>query len=326
MIRAVASAPTLNTVAESMLGTLSNYLPPADGGLPIPTVSVASMRERAVGIGGTRGAAAVGLSSAISLKGVRLDALARFQLWALDPVEADLAIGDLNMRLMADRDGLRGAGFLRMALEITPPAEAFLDTIGGWRRYADYRVLYEFDYQDTDGAQGLIARIPVSLDSGLGESMTITDEMGRWDNLNAPPLVVRGPASVGGMSLLAFVPGPPPTAAVTLTRTYDGAPGNPASYATLTRFLAAVSGDKPLVRHARVAFPSFAKFRAEFQSAGDAITLGDWNHDAIPDSYKPLARIIDPVVQLPKTADRFEITYQAPKFDKTAVVYLRVTP
>jgi hypothetical protein len=320
-----ASDPQLGPAVNAMLHTLNHYLPPHVINLPVPSVTFASMTERAVGIGRSRGGDSVGPFGAISLKGIRLDAVARFQLWAGGPTDADLAFSDLNARLIANRENLRSGGFLRFALESAPPAEPLPPPVDAWRKYADYRVLYEFDYQDTDGAQGLIARIPVHIDSNLSQSMTITDEMTRWDNIAAPQLVVRGSAGIAGLSLLAFVAALPPTAPVTLTRTYDGAVGAPATYATLAKFLAAVAGPNPLERHAAVSFSSFGKFQAEFKSAGAPIALGDWDQNGVPDQYKPLALLFPAAIELPKISDRFEVTYKANAFDKVAVVYLRAT-
>jgi hypothetical protein len=292
------------------LQTLSQYLPPPANALPVPSVSVASLKERAVGIGRSRGGDSAGPFGAIALKGIRLDAVARFQLWAGGPNDADNAISHLNAQLMADRENLRTGGFLNFAGEAAPPAEPLPPPVGAWRKYADYRVLCEFDYQDTDDAQGLIARIPVSIDSELAQSMTTTDELARWDNHSAPSLVVRGTTAIGALSLLAFGP-TPPTAPVTLTRTYDGAVGAPAAYATLAKFLAAVSGESPFERHAKVIFPSFGKFLDAFTGASAPIALGDWDNDGIPDQYQPLDLPIDPAIQLPKISDRFEVACKA---------------
>jgi len=317
--------PTLDAVANSMLKPLRQYLPPKTPAIPEPTVSVASMAERAIGIGRSRGGNSLGSFGVVSLKGIRLEALARFQLWARNPIQVERAISNLNMRLMADRENLRSQGFLRVALEITPPAESFPNPVGAWRKFADYRVLYEFDYQSSDGAQGLIARIPVRIDDGLNQSMTITDGMTRWDNTTAPAVVVRGTAAVSGMSLLSFVPGPLPTGPVTVTRTYDGAPGNPPAYATLAKFLAAISGSASH-RHAKFTFPSFGGFRNAFKSVGGPITLGDWNKDGTADEYRPSILTIAPPVGLPTIRDRFEVNYDSGrKFDRIGVVYLRLT-
>jgi hypothetical protein len=324
MARAFIDDPALDVVADSMLGELSAYLPAADPTLPEPNLSVASMSERAVGIGRTRGAAARGTVASIGLKGIRIDALVRFQLWAADPVAADQAIGALNGSLIADRERLRSVGFLRFSLETASLAESISDPIGAWRKHADYRVLYEFDYETTNSDGGLIARIPVAINSGLNQSMVVTDDMTRWDNVAAPALVVRGTASVGILSLLAFTPGPPPNAPVTLTRTYDGAIGSPATYATLPKFVAAVSGVNPMERHAKFTFPSFNNFKSAFASSGAPIVLGDFDKDGTPDQYQPLELRFSRVIQLPKTSDRFEVTYGGAKFNRTGVVYLRV--
>jgi hypothetical protein len=308
-----------------MLNTLSQYLPQPVNALPAPSVSMASLQEKAVGIGKSRGGTAVGPFGAIALKGIRLDAVARFQLWAPDPTGADTTATKLNSMLMADRESLRSGGFLTLALEAAPPPEPLPVPGGVWRKFADYRVLYEFDYQDSNDAQGLIARIPVNIDSLLAQSMTITDEMTRWDNIAARALVVRGTTAIGGLWLLSFLAVSPPTAPVNVTRTYDGAVGAPAGYATLAKFLAAVSGEYPLQRHAAITFPSFGDFMAAFTPAGDPIALGDWNNDGVPDKYIPRELTIQPAIQLPRTGDRFEITYKANAFDRVAVVYLRAT-
>lgn len=324
----------LDKVVAAMLGALGGYLPPPNPPLPDPTLAVASMTERLVGLGKLRGTGSSGPLGVIALKGIRLDSVARFQLWAPGPSEAEKALSNLNSRLLADRDKLRANGFLRVGLQAAPPAEP-IPPVNGWRKYAEYQILYEFAYQDTDEADSLIAKIPISIDSGFGESVTVTDEMTRWDNPrpapppplpgSAPPLVVRGPFGVGSMSTLAFVPGAAPTGTVTLTRTFDGATGLPASYPTLAAFLAAVAGPKPQQSHAKVTFPSLTSFLAAFSVAGDPVTMGDWDANGVPDTYASLALALNPAIVLPEIIDRFEITYQHPAFDNVAVIYLRAT-
>jgi hypothetical protein len=314
----------LDAAAADLLSTLGKYLPAAAAGLPVPTVALASMAERSVGIGRIRGSDSAGPFGAISLKAVRLDALARFQLWAADLAGADQAINDLNVRLMADRDNLRAAGLLRFSLEGTGSPGFLPAPVGAWRASADYRVLYEFDFQDGDDAQGLIASIPVSIDSGLAQSMTISDEMIRWDNKTASPLTVLGPVGIGGLSLLVFAPGPPPTGAVSLTRTFDVG-GNPKAFATLSAFFKAVSGLTPQERNATITLASFTEFQNAFTSLGDPIAMGDLENNGVPDLYKPLALGINPAIQLAKTSDRFEVAYQGGKFDQVAVAYFRAT-
>lgn len=323
-------SPPLDQVITAMLGRLDDYLPPSALPLPEPSVSVVSMNERAVGLGNRMGSETRGSFAVVALKGIRLDSLVRFQLWAGGPAQAETAMTNLNSQLMADRDALWAAGFLRLMLEATPPADYVPAPVDAWRKQADYRILYEFHYQDTDGAESLIARIPIHSDSEVRNSLqrettVVTDEMIRWDNEATPVLVVRGRFDVGGLSALAFVPGMAPSGAVTITRTFDGATGAPATHATLTDFLAAVAGPNPPDRHAQVTFASLGDFLAAFSVSGDPVTLGDWDADGVPDGYQARALTLEPAIQLPGVADRLEVTYQASAFDQVAVVYLRTT-
>jgi hypothetical protein len=183
---------------------------------------------------------------------------------------------------------------------------------------------------DTDGAESLIARIPIHSDPEVRDSLqrettVVTDEMIRWDNEAAPSLVARGRFDVGGLSVLTFIPSTAPSGTVTLTRTFDGAVGSPTVYLTLATFLAAVAGPDAPERHGQVTFASLGDFLVAFSAAGDPVTLGDWDLDGVPDSYQPRALALEPAIQLPGVADRLEVTYQATAFDQVAVVYLRAT-
>lgn len=323
-------SPPLDQVVTAMLGRLDDYLPPPAPPLPEPSVSVVSMNERAVGLGNRRGTETRGSFAVVALKGVRLDALIRYQLWAAGPAQAETVMTNLNSQLLADRDTLWADGFLRLMLEVTPPADYVPAPVDAWRKQANYRVLYEYHYQDTDGAESLIARIPIHSDPEVHDSLqrettVVTDEMVRWDDQTAPPLVVRGRFDIGGLSALAFIPGTAPSGAVTLTRTFDGAVGSPTVYLTLATFLAAVAGPDAPERHGQVPFASLGDFLAAFNAAGDPVTLGDWDLDGVPDSYQPRALTLEPAIQLPGAADRLEVTYQATAFDQVAVVYLRAT-
>jgi len=325
----------LDAALAAMLDILGNYLPPLALPLPAATVSVVSVTERAVGLGNHRGFDTRGAFSVVALKGIRLDALVRFQLWGEDLTKADLAQSQLNARLMADRHTLGAialpdsvsAGFLRLALEASPPAD-LVSGLDAWRRLADYRVLFEYRYSDTDGAESLIARIPIHadqevLDSPERETTTVTDEMVRWDDQGAQALVVRGRMRVGSLAALAFIPGTPPGGTVTLLRTFDGAAGPPAPHSTLDAFLAAIAD--PAVRHAQVTFGSLNDFLDAFSAAGDPVVLGDWNADDVLDSYEAKVLTFVPAIQLPDISDRLEISYLDAAFDQVAVVYLRAS-
>lgn len=318
------SAPDLNQVISDMLSELSKYLPPHEPPLPDPGVSVVSVTERTVGLGNRRGNETRGFFPIVALKGGRLDGVVRFQLWANEPGAVDSAIGELHGRLLTARDELWAAGFLRVAAEETSLAE-HISNLNAWRKTSDYRVLYEFRYQDTDGAESLIARIPIAIDSKYGESTSVTDEMIRWDNETAPALGVRGRFSVGRVSALVFVPGTAPSGAITLVRTFDGAVGPPTNYPTLADFLPAVAGPGATERHGQLTFSSLSDFLTAFSTAGDPVTLGDWDEDGMSDSYEPSLLGFEPAIQLQDKADRLELTYQGDAFDQVAVVYLQVT-
>jgi hypothetical protein len=318
---AMSTVSVLQVAATAMLSALRKYLPPALKDLPAPTVSIVKLKQQAVGLGGIRSGEMPGALGSVTRKGLRLDALTRFQMWAPDGNRVDQTIADLNMWVLGNRPSLWASGFLRLALEDAPLSEPVAPG-GPWRGLADYRVLYEFDYQDNDGADSLISQIPIAINSEFNESLVITDQMTRWDDSAATSLVVRGPMAVASLSMLAFIPKAVPTAQVTLTRTFDRAAGNPVNHATLAEFLAAISGAN-LERHSMVTFASFGEFMAEFQNKGASIALGDWNGDGVTDQYESFALSLNPAVTLPTVRDRFEVTYLAAKFNQVAVVYLR---
>jgi len=321
------STPNWSQALAAMLGVLDDYLPNAVGALPKPSVSVASAEERTVGVGNRRGAERRGAFGVVELKGLRLDALVRFQLWATTPDEAETAWTALNAKLLADREKLQIAGFLRFALASASAVEPMLSA-SLWRKYSDYHVLFEYRYHDSDGAESLIARIPIHSDpearnSPQRETTTVTDEMVRWDNEAAPRLIVRGRLTIGNLSALAFVPATAPAGTVILKRTFDGAVGALASFSTLEDFLNNVGGATPAMRHAQVSFASINAFLDAFKPAGDAIELGDWNSDKVPDAYKASTLALARTIELLNVTDRLELIYQNPAFDQKAVVYLR---
>src|SRR5258706_7604892 len=224
----MSSDPSLSAkVLAAMLDVLDNYLPRnpvINPPLPDPNLSLVSMTERSVGLGSRVGTDMRGPFAVSALKGTRIEAVIRYQIWSDNPGDVDAAIQDLAARLLADRELLRVQGFLRLALRSTGTGESIPTVNDYWRESVDFEVLYEFPYEDSDDAQSLIASIPVNIDQQLATTMAITDEMTRWDNEDAPPLLLRGPLRIARMSAIAFTP-LTPSGTVTLTRTFDGAPG-----------------------------------------------------------------------------------------------------
>ncbi len=293
---------------------LKTYLPAAGGGVPAPNVSISSVTERSLGLNNRRGEDARAGFGIVELKGGRLDAVARFELWAAQPADVEKAIQDLIVRLLADRTNLWSVGFLRISLEGVATSEN-VATIPAWRQTADVRVLYEFHFEDTDDSQGLIARIPIFIDSTYNETTTVTDEMTRWDNQSARNLDVRGPVTVSALSVLLFVAGAAPGGMVTLSRTFDGASGPPVQFPTLATFLAAISGSNPQ-RNAQLVFASWTNFLGIFQPNGTPVILGT-------NSYSPFEAALSPAISLAGTEDLFEIAYGRAALEVNAVAYLR---
>lgn len=178
--------------------------------LPQPSVSVTSVTERALAVGNRRGTERRGSFAVVELKGGRLDAMIRFQFLGDPPDVVDAALVELHRRLLAAKNFLWKKGILRFAAEETSMLE-YIPSLYPWRRTGrkttDYRILYEFHYYDTDGAESLIARIPIDIDD---ESTIVTDEMTRWDNQVVLKLEVHGGThkafNIGALDILAFLP------------------------------------------------------------------------------------------------------------------------
>jgi hypothetical protein len=326
-IGTLMAAPPMTDVVADMLSLLEARLPPPSPPLPDPNVTLERVRERLVGLGGLRGtdsSAAIGL---LSLHGGRLDARVRFQLWSSTPTGVDDAIVLLQGTMLEDGEQLRSDGFLRMVASDTTLAEEE-PSLNGWRKTASYDVLYEFQYRDSEEARSLIARVPINTDpeesgSHNRETETVTDEMVRWDEEGATSLVVTGPMVVKRIDLIAFVPGTAPGGSITIVRT-SGVDGPPTHHPDLTSFLAAVAGDEPAETNADVTLAP-ADFLAELTPHGDPIELGDWDEDAVLDTYDGFRHELDPVLNLPNPTDRFEITYSdTGGLDEQAVLYIRV--
>lgn len=313
-VMAAGGSQQLNAAVTALLDVLKTYLPPAGGGLPAPTVSIASVTERSLGLNNRRGEETRAGFGVVELKGGRLDAVARFELWAAQPGAVEQAIQDLIGRLLADRDNLWSVGFLRISLAGTSSSEN-VPALPAWRQTADVNVLYEFHFEDSDDSQGLIASIPIHVNSTYHELTTVTDEMTRWDNQAAPGLEVRGQATISALSLLVFVAGAAPGGTVTLTRTFDGASGPPTQFTTLAAFLAAVNGPNAQ-RNAQLVFASWTKFLAIFTPSGTPVTLGT-------DNYSPLEAALSPAIALAGLEDAFKIAYQKAALEVNAVAYLR---
>ena len=208
-----------------MLGDLRSFLAPTDAPLPGSTVSLISVIERPVGLGGLRGIEPYSTFPAVALKGGRFDTVIRFQMWGNDPVAVENAANALYGRLHVARETLRGRGFLKIVAEGAQQAE-HVAALGFWRNAADYRVLYEYHFQESE-AESLIAQIPVTIDDLLlHDSLLITDDMVRWDSVAAPTLTVRlgnrRPLPLRELVILSFLPAGWDGQGVTIAATVNG--------------------------------------------------------------------------------------------------------
>lgn len=318
---------TTDQIITQMLDGLKSFLPGAVSGLPAPSVSVVSLKERLVGLGNRTGNEARASFGVVELKGRRFDATVRVQLWNTNLNDLETAMINLNLAIEAARQALFAAGFLKLLLINSFPAE-FENSENAWRKQADYSILFEYGYRDTDEAKSIISRIPVLTDpltsnSPFREINVVSDEMVRWDNEQAPALLLRGPSSISGLSHLYFVDSAVPTVGVVFLRTFLGASGAPADYGNLTDFLNAINDPLTPVRHARLVFPAFSDFLTEFSAAGDAIRLGDWNLDGNPDSYTAASLSFSSTIVLSRSTDIFEISCLGASLDQVAVLYMK---
>ncbi|MGH3983740.1 MAG: hypothetical protein ACRDST_13915 [Pseudonocardiaceae bacterium] len=328
------TAPALTDVINDMLAILAARLPPHAAALPRPNVTLERVGERLVGLGNHRGSDRESPLGPQTLRGGRLDARVRFQLWGTSAPIVDAAVLALHSDLFTDRDQLRLVGFLKLSIAATTLAE-FIDTVGGWRKATSFDVLYEYQYSDTDDADSLIARIVVTTDpeqagSPARETDIVADDMVRWDNETAATLVVAGPATVHRISALAYLPGPALGGTVTLQRVVARATAPPTPLPDLAAFLTAVGGERPAQTNAEVTV-SPEDLLTGLGPASGQLDLGDWDTDSSPDRYSGFDRVLAAPVRLPTGADRFIISYLpapgvGPGLDGIAVVYLRINP
>ena len=298
------ASPSLDQVVVAMMDALDDFLPPAPVGPPAPGVSLVSVTEKAVGLGTLRGLATRSPFSVSLLRGIRLDAVVRFQVWADTPADADALMTQQHALLLAAKEQLKTEGFLKLAAETTSLVD-HAGAINFWRKTADYRVLYEFAFQDSGDSEGLIARIPVHINSVYNENTVVTDETVRWGNLEAPDLEVRagvaGEFRVRELSILAFLPAGWDGEAVTVSASAGGA-------------------------LQQRTYPSVRAFFNAFAPEAETVELGGTQFTAGRMGF-PNADFPTPIL-LAAGGDFFRVTYDAPLDaplnHADAVVYLRV--
>jgi hypothetical protein len=318
---------SVDQVPAAIIDLLDNFLPPVQVGVPAPGVLIVNITDKTLGLGNLRGLETRGIFTPVELRGGHAEALVRFQLFGVTAAQVNAAMLTLQGQIMAARADLWDVGFLEMTgVGGTLPTQA--SPGAPFERTADFQVLYEYHLVPTAGAESLIARIPIHADPEVRNSLarettTVSDEMVRWDNLSAAPLVVRGATQVARFQSLAFVPGAAPGGAISLLRTHDEASGSPTLYVSLGDFLNALANPSTPELHGQFTFASVSDFLAAFSTAGDPFPLGDWDEDGLVDQYQTQELALAPPIRLTNATDRLEILPATAPFDQAAVIYLR---
>jgi hypothetical protein len=328
------AADRFNAAVTSMIGHLSGFLPNADA-----TLALLEAEERPVGVGNWQGNVERGPLAVLGVRGGRVQARVRFDLRGATPQAASAAVLQLQQRVRAARlDPLTPWIHDFLVLEPDGGEPASLQAPGGpWRQSAEYRVLFEYRYDDPEGTGSLIVRIPLELRGEHHEDDAVTRDLTRWDRFGAPPLRVRGPRTLTALSALVHPGGGFPHGQVTVLRTHDGAVGLPTFHGTFGKFWTEVQGG---ARHDAFVFLTLggaASFMAAFADEDE-----DGNHvvDTVrlmdpagtPVDYR--ARVLRPPVpvRLAGPGERLEVSYLDPtltlvqdKFPDPSrtVVYLR---
>lgn len=308
----------LSPAVTAMITRLEQFLPSTGPSFP-PSVSLVSAQEKPVGLGQWR-QLDERTHFPIAQKGVQVAATTRFQLWNDSPATVEAAVAGLTHDVLAGREILRTDGFLELKLKNVSVVDK-PDT-ATWRQTAEFEVVYEFHFTDSDLAGGLIARIPAELRTGFG-GMLITGDLAVWHAEAAPALVAKGgKGAVMGLSSLELLPGAAPADPVTITRTFEGAVGLPDAPASFADFLTVVAGPTPVSRHATFVFPTLTGLRTELGAAGDPVEFADELGN--PQSYISRSLTFAQPIELSSRFDRLELSFGGAALGAGQLFYIRV--
>lgn len=264
---------------------------------PTPSVYAVSVIERPLGVGNHEGIDPGDPLGVVEIKGRRLEVIARFELTGADALAVNNRVTTLQGELLALKDTLFTQGVLKITSLDSSLAEENPAGSGNWRRTTDYRVLYEYQYADTDNALGLITRIEAG-DVGPGEMMVITRaDTVRWGNETAANLVLRHGTRVSAIDIWACLPAAWDGAAVTLIANSNGVITQQ-NFTTLRDFVNA------------------------FDLASEQVLLGT-NAFSVGRMSFPNAAFPNPII-LSGGANEFRIEYAEESLNGEAIVYLRV--
>ncbi len=240
------SIPAVDIVprVEALLDLFRPLLPPDAQDMPPNGVALAEFQHRSLGVGGRRGLRALGPMDVAELRGGWLDGVVRFDLWGPNPTVVNEGAQQIQAGLLGAGLELRRRGLLRLRLAASKDEE--FESPTRWRRTLDYSVLFEYRFEDSDGAASLIARIPVDDETDHGAPShghtEIRDAMVHWDDAGAPALELlaqphAAPIRIRAVSIAAFLPGGGPAAQVVGTLVRAGVTETQ-TFPSLTAFLA----------------------------------------------------------------------------------------
>jgi hypothetical protein len=313
-----------NLAVSAMITRLQGVLPPGNS-----TLSVLQADEQPVGVGNWQGNVERGPLSILGLRGGRVAARVRFELREANPQDVSAAVLQLQLQLRGARTNPLFRDFLVLEPDGGEPAAPLANN--DWRQTAEYRVLFEYRYEDPEEAGSLIVRIPVDLRGEHHEDDLVTRDLTRWDREGAPPLVVRGPRTLDEITLLVHLDGPAPAGQVRVRRTFDGAPPPGAFHVSRAAFAAAVLPPSSS-RNEELRLPNVQALVDTFAPAGDDVRLarlpdvGDPPDQRVPASFDPRATPGLRGMRMASRAERLEISYQFPAGfpgGSRAVLYLR---
>jgi hypothetical protein len=178
-----------NAAVAGMLSHLTTFLPTAVAPAPQSTLALLEAAARPVGVGAFAGNVERGPLAVLGVRGGRVEGRVRFDLRATTP-------GDANAAALLLQQAVRDARLDPMKpwmrdfvlLEPAGGEPATPLAANDWRQGAEFRVLFEYRYEDPEDAGGLIVRIPVELRGEQIEDALVTRDVTRWSAIDAPPL------------------------------------------------------------------------------------------------------------------------------------------
>jgi hypothetical protein len=317
-----------NQAVTEMIGHLEAFLP-APGNPPFPsTLTVLEAAERPVGVGNFQGNVERGPIAVLGVRGGRVQARVRYDVRGATAQAAALAVGQVQEQVRAARLDPARRDFLVLEPDGGDPAVPMGEN-EGWRQGVEYRVLYEYRYEDPEDAGSLLVRVDVKVRGEHHEDDAVTRELTLWDRKGAPPLVLRGPRTVGRLTLLSHTEGGVPAGQVVIRRTFDGAPpAQELGYGLLDRFARGML--PPRNQRSSRHVLDVQELLDAFAPAGPPVmlarlsTLPNPPQPGVPAAFVP--RVWDGLrgVRLETPADRLEIRYLPPRFPagSAAALYL----